>query len=184
MNSGMVSMRYARALLDFAKSKKVEDKVFSEMKTLSESFKGVRNFRLAMDNPVLETKDKRNLIVTAAGTSLSEELVQFIELVLNNRRESHLQRIALVYMDLYRKYKNINVGKLITAVPATEQIIDKMKNLLQSKSYGTLEFDTETDPSIKGGFVLHIDTYRLDASVTSQIRQIKQQLIEQNRKVV
>ena len=184
MNSGMVSMRYARALLDFAKNKKVEDKVFNEMKTLSGSFKSVRNLRLAMDNPVLETQDKLNLIVTAAGTSLSEEFVSFIKLVLAKRRESHLQRIALVYMDLYRKDKNINIGKLITAIPATDQVIDKMKTLLQSKSFGTLEFETETNPDIEGGFVLHIDTYRLDASVTSQIRQIKQQLIEQNRKVV
>lgn len=184
MNSGMVSVRYARALLDFAKSKKIEDVIFSEMKVLAENFRNVRNFRIAIDNPVLETQDKLNLICTAAGGSPSEDFIHFIQLVLNQRRESHLQRIALVYMDLYRKDKNINVGKLTTAIPASDSVIEKMKSLLQNKDFGTLELETETDPSIEGGFVLHVDTYRLDASVASQIRQIKQQLIEQNRKVV
>ena len=37
MNSGMVSMRYARALFSYALEKKAEDTIFSEMKILSEN---------------------------------------------------------------------------------------------------------------------------------------------------
>ena len=35
MNTGVVSMRYAKALLAYAKAQKVEDRVYEEVKTLA-----------------------------------------------------------------------------------------------------------------------------------------------------
>jgi F-type H+-transporting ATPase subunit delta len=37
---------------------------------------------------------------------------------------------------------------------------------------------------LEGGFIFEIGTYRLDASVASQIRRVKQQFIEKNRRIV
>ena len=37
-------------------------------------------------------------------------------------------------------------------------------------------FETETNPDIIGGFVLEYDTYRLDASVQSQLRRVLAQM--------
>ena len=56
---------------------------------------------------------------------------------------------------------------------ATEQ---KMRKMVESKTKGTVEFETEVNPGIIGGFILEYDTYRLDASVQSQLRQVLTQL--------
>ena len=40
------------------------------------------------------------------------------------------------------------------------------------------------DPEILGGFVFEMDGYRLDASVESQFRRIRRQLIEKNNRIV
>lgn len=186
MSLGMVSTRYARALLEYAKDKKVEDRVFSEMKTLYQSYCEVPELRTTIDNPVLDS-GKRFDLICAAAENPGKEFSDFIRMVIDQRRESFLREIALVYMDLYRDDKKIDVVKLVTAVSPTQEVINRMKSLLEtSDSIGkrTFEFDTEIDPSIVGGFVLHVGTYRLDASVTSQIKEIKSQLVEQNRKVI
>ena len=47
-----------------------------------------------------------------------------------------------------------------------------MKALVQSRAQGTVEFNTEVDPSIIGGFILEYDTYRMDASVKSKLNAI------------
>ncbi|MBR3399036.1 MAG: F0F1 ATP synthase subunit delta, partial [Prevotella sp.] len=97
---------------------------------------------------------------------------RFVELVLKEGRETVMMFIASSYITLYRKQKNIIHGKLITATtvsPATEQ---RMKEIIQSKTKGTVEFLAEVNPDIIGGFILEYDTYRMDASVQSQLRNI------------
>lgn len=183
MNSGMVSKRYARALFNYALKNKVEDVIYAEMKKLSESFSIQRNFRATLDNPILSKKDKFELIKAAGGGSVSQEYIRFIELVLHQKREKHLQTISLGYLDLYRNYKNISIGKLVTACPVDKATVEKIKQLVLLKKTGTVDFETKVDPNIQGGFVLYIDTYRLDASVASQLRRIKDQLLSKNKKV-
>lgn len=176
-------MRYARALFSYALEKKAEDTIFSEMKILSENLASSSQLRATLDNPVLSTRDKLELIKLAVGETISDVFVRFIQLVLHQRRENHLQTISLVYLDLYRKYKNISVGKLVTACPVDDTTINKIKQLVKQKEEGTIEFVTEVDPKLGGGFILYIGTYRLDASVASQLSRIKSQLMSKNKKI-
>ncbi len=176
-------MRYARALFSYALEKKAEDTIFSEMKILSENLASSSQLRATLDNPVLSTREKLELIKLAVGETVSDVFVRFIQLVLHQRRENHLQTISLVYLDLYRKYKNISVGKLVTACPVDDTTINKIKQLVKQKEEGTIEFVTEVDPKLGGGFILYIGTYRLDASVASQLSRIKSQLMSKNKKI-
>ena len=105
MDIGIVSMRYAKALMEYAKSTGTEDRLYTEMRTLSRSFEKHPDLRTALENPVLSVREKFSLICTAAWGMLlpSGELARFITLVLRNRREAFLQYICLSYLDLYRK---------------------------------------------------------------------------------
>ena len=51
-----------------------------------------------------------------------------------------------------------------------------MKKMVESKTHGTVEFNTEVDPSIIGGFILEYDTYRMDASVKTKLSKVLQEL--------
>jgi F-type H+-transporting ATPase subunit delta len=77
----------------------------------------------------------------------------------------------------------MNMGRLVTATPVDDVVKAKMRALLQKIKSGTLDFETEVDPDIEGGFVLYIDTYRLDASVKTQLNRIKQQFVAENSKI-
>jgi F-type H+-transporting ATPase subunit delta len=51
-----------------------------------------------------------------------------------------------------------------------------MKQMVESRTQGTVEFNTEVDPSIIGGFILEYDTYRMDASVKTRLNNILSEL--------
>lgn len=183
MNEGMISKRYARALLQYAVGQKAEDTVFSEMKRLAASFAQEPKLRVAMDNPMLSKENKFKLIQAAIDNTASAEFQRFTQFVLDKKRERNFRKIALCYVDLYCELKNINSGRLVTATEVDETTLEKMKGLTQKIMPGQLDFETSVDPTIEGGFVLYVDTYRLDASIKTQLNKIKQDLINENSKV-
>jgi len=48
--------------------------------------------------------------------------------------------------------------------------------MVESATNGAVEFETEVNPDIIGGFVLEYDTYRMDASVKTKLATILSQL--------
>ena len=177
MELGVISVRYARALLKSAMEQKIDDKVYQEMQTLSKSYLQVPELRFTIDNPMLDNAKKESLLITATGGSgISSLAKRFIAMVLAGGRESALQLMAASYITLYRKQKNITRGKLITAVAVTPEIERKMRQRVESRTQGTVEFQTEVNPEIIGGFILEYDTYRMDASIQNQLRHILTQL--------
>ena len=80
--------------------------------------------------------------------------------------------MANSYISLYRRMKHVTQGKLITAVAVSPETEQKMKRMVESKTHGSVEFNTEVDPNIIGGFILEYDTYRMDASVKTKLHQV------------
>ncbi|WP_315368241.1 F0F1 ATP synthase subunit delta [Prevotella koreensis] len=172
MDIGVISVRYARALLKSSVQTGCDEKVYHDMVTFTKSFVEVPKLRHTINNPTLSQEKKKQLLITACGVDINPLTRHFVELVIKEGRETVMMFIASSYITLYRKQKNIIHGKLITATtvsPATEQ---RMKQIVQNKTKGTVEFLAEVNPDIIGGFILEYDTYRMDASVQSQLRDI------------
>ncbi len=176
MDSGIISVRYARALLKSATDLEQEEVVYKEMQSLAKSYLQVPQLRFTIDNPMLGKDKKLALLQTACGGEVSRLTGTFLQLVLNENRESILQFMSTAYITLYRRQKNIIRGTLTTAVAVSPETEEKMKQMVEGKTHGTVEFNTEVDPSIIGGFILEYDTYRMDASVKTKLSKVLQQL--------
>ena len=172
MDIGVISVRYARALLKSATDAGIEEAVYTEMQTLAKSYVEVPQLRFTIDNPMLSKDKKEALLTTAVGNKSSALTKTFIQLVLKEDRESVMQFIANSYVTLYRQQKNVIRGRLITAAAVTSATEQKMRQMVESKTNGTVEFETEVNPDIIGGFILEYDTYRMDASVKTKLNSI------------
>lgn len=186
MDVGIISTRYAKALIAYARDRGAEDRLYREFQCLAGSFEDFPELQQALLNPILTKKEKISLIYTAAGVenTPSEELVQFIRLVLKQRREAYLRYMCLTYLDLYRKSKHIGVGRLITAVPIDSETEERIKESAKGRLHSRMELQTVVDPSIVGGFIFDVNNYRMDASVSGMLKRVKQQFIDRNRRIV
>ena len=185
-------MRYARALLAFAKSRGTEDRVYDETKRLARVSVTVPQLRHTIDpqlrhtieNPVLSIATKHKLLCDAVGVKeVSEELKRFFRLVLEEKREKFLQFMIWSYIDLYREDKHILIGKLTTAVESPK-LVKKLEELASARTNGVVELETKVDPSIIGGYIIELAGFRLDASVQNQLKRIRRQFIARNRRIV
>ena len=176
MDLGVISVRYARALLKSSVEAKLEDEVYHEMQTLAKSYISVPELRFTIDNPMLAKDKKKDILITACGGKVTSLTISFIQLVLGEDRENTLQFMANSYITLYRQQKNIISGKLTTAAVVSVATEQKMKQMVESNTQGTVEFQAEVNPDIIGGFILEYDTYRMDASVNTKLNSILTQL--------
>ena len=176
MDLGVISVRYARALLKGALAEKQEDKLYKDMQNLLQSYIEVPELRITIDNPMLPTDKKQAVLEAACGKDVTSLTKRFIALVLKEDRETALQFMAASYITLYRKHKNITCGKLITATAVTQEVETKMKQMVENRTQGSVEFNAEVDEGLIGGFILEYDDCRMDASVKGKLRSILSEL--------
>ena len=183
MTVGSIAVRYAKALLTFVDETGKAEEVYREALKLKDTWMAVSALQTAMNNPLLAPAKKSALVEEALGGKITAELRRFVRLVLHERRENMLLFMLTSYIGLYRKQKNINVGSLITATPASPAVIERIRKMVTDQTKGTAEFTAKVDPNIWGGFIFQLGTYRLDASLAHQIQLVRKQFVEKNRSI-
>ena len=173
MNTGIISMRYAKALFAYTQLKEASEEVFTEMEALSRHFALEPRLRPTLLNPILRERDKIALIKSAISDHVTRPTWRFIRLVVGNHREDMLQSMALNYIDLYRKAHNIHVAIVETAIPLAPENEERLKTLMATRTQGTIELQRNVNPQLIGGFIFQMNFQRIDASVRAQITEIK-----------
>jgi F-type H+-transporting ATPase subunit delta len=184
MDIGSISTRYAKALLEYTEHSGVSGRVYDEMGQLAESFSLVPRLKTVLANPLLDRVDKIALLKSIFGGDVSRELERFFNMVVRNHREGVLQSMALTYVDLYRRAKNIARGHLETAAPLPEQTLERMKDWIRQTTHGEAELETRVDPDLIGGFIFRIDFRQIDASVSSELKRIRRHFTNENRQLI
>ena len=162
MNAGLIASRYANALYLFACETGEEKKVYEDASALKRA--------------VLANDD-----VTGCIERLSVPMQRFLALVIRNKRVEYLPAILHNYRVLYRKEKGITRAWLTTATENPE-LAGRLAELMKLQGLTEVDFKTEVDPNLIGGFIVQVEDKRLDASTASQLKQIRKDLETSIRK--
>lgn len=154
MNTGVISSRYARALLLLTQESGRGEQVFLQARAL--------------------LKDPAQ-----APEPLEPDLAKLVVLLRRNGRGDCLRQILTDYIRLWCKSAGVSLVQITTAAEAPG-LPEKIAALIGGK----VIIDTEIDPSLEGGFTVVVDDRMLDASVKGQIERIKRQFIERNQRIV
>ena len=92
MNTGVVSMRYAKALFSYAKEQGVEDAIYHNMLQLMATMQQVKELVAMLAAPTLSKEERVKLLCSAVDASPVYE--DFMRLVVNEGREALLIFIA------------------------------------------------------------------------------------------
>ncbi len=178
MDAGMISARYAKALLACAKERGDDRRLFDIMSQVADSFEQCPELTAVLKNPTLNAERKKSLALAAAGGTDDELYARMVDLLLENGREEALQRIALDYCDLFQVDTKVCVGRVTTAKPIDKVSCQRIIQMLEKRSGRQVELKTRVNPDLLGGFVLDVEGERLDASVAGQLLRIKKKLAQ------
>lgn len=131
-----------------------------------------------LESPVIKTSKKAELITAIFKTEIHQLTLNFLVLITNNKRENYIPGICRNFLEMTREDQNIKSAVLITATELNPKTNDKIRNLLEKELNTTVELNCKTQPEIIGGLILRIDDRQYDSSVATQLRKIKQLLLE------
>ena len=177
MNESQISVRYAKALFQSASEQQLLEDVYKDMEVLTSTCK-LEDFQYMLVVPTLQPSQKIKLLGTIFEKHFSKISLSMINLVVKNKREFYLPGIARNFRDLYRKEKGVSTATLVTAQPVDESAMNGIRQLIK-KAYDTeVELSASIDGDVIGGFILTIEDMRYDASVASNLRKLKKQLLQ------
>ncbi len=182
MNLGTISLRYAKALFEYAKELGAETAIYNNMLQLRIALRELKELSVQLKNPKLTMSERSAIICKTVDSSPLFE--RFANLVVKAGREDMLLYIAYAYIAIYREKMKVLSLKVTTAVPMADDLQKKIENIIEEQNDVTIEMRNIVDDDIIGGFVCEVNSTRLDASVRNQLSEIRKQLIKNNRKLV
>jgi F-type H+-transporting ATPase subunit delta len=129
-----------------------------------------------MQDPILRDSQKIIIIDTLFAKKLNSLTVDFLKLLVKNKREGYIEEICRSYLDIYRKNHNIKSAVITTAKALDKTIQQEIETMIKNTFQAKVEMEEKVDKSLIGGFVLRIDNKQFDASIASQLNSIKRTL--------
>jgi F-type H+-transporting ATPase subunit delta len=178
MNESAITVRYSKAIYSLAHEKKIVDSLKNDMELISNVCKNSTDFILLLETPVVKTSEKSRLISKIFENKIHPLTLDFLQLIVKNNRETFIPSISRDTLDFIRREKNIKSAVLTTAIQIDQSLIEEVETLLEKELEGKVELTEKVNPDIIGGLILRIDDKQMDASVSTQLKKVKQQLLK------
>lgn len=177
MTDSRAAIRYAKALLELAVEQGVTDLVDADMGTLSNAIDEVEGLKTMLGSPVVPAENKEKAL-DGLSLGISDLAKDTVRLLLENKRINLLQEVALKYRVLYQKLKEQDVAHVISAVPISEDLKEKILEKVTALTGNQIVVKNTIDESIIGGFVLRVGDIQYNASIANTLGNIKRELIQ------
>ena len=178
----LVSKTYGEALFEIAMEAEEGDKageLMEEIIQVKEIIRQNPEFDKLLKHPGIPKQEKVQVVKNVFKEHISDELLGFLEVVIQKERYNELFTIFDYFIDKVKEVKKIGVAYVTSAVELTdgqkEQVKDK---LLQTTSYETMEMHYSVDASLIGGMVIRINDRVVDSSIKSKLNDLTRQLLQ------
>ena len=178
MDQSAITVRYAKAFFTLAKEKNNLNTLKTDIELVHDVCTNSNDFILLLESPIVKTSKKTELISSIFENKIDNLTLNFLLLIAKNKREVNIPGICRNFLDLTRKDQNIKSAVLTTASEIDSETIRKIEQLLGKELKATIELSTQTNPDIIGGLVLRLEDKQYDASIATQLKNIKQELLE------
>ena len=172
-----VSHRYATSLIETAIEKNKLDKISSDMILLLDALNDNKALQLMLNNPVIRPEIKGNILKEIFSSKFDSESLNFLNFVIEKKRENLLDSIAARFLELRDDYLGIVSVTVSVAFTLAEDQIEILQKKLEEILGKKIRLNLVVDESLVGGFIAKAGDTMYDASVRHQLELLKKQFL-------
>lgn len=177
MRNARVAKRYARSLFEAAQQNHALDQVRQSVELLSATLAQSAPLRALLRNPVISADRKVSILREIFSQRTHQLFGAFLELVCLKGRESILDQIAELFIELYNTWAGIVPASVTTAVEFPSDLVPRIQAIVARRFGGRPALKFVIDPTILGGIVIECGDIRLDASIAGQLDRLRTRLL-------
>jgi F-type H+-transporting ATPase subunit delta len=172
-----VARSYAETLFELADRNAGLVEYGEAIETVARFVEEDPKFRLLLETPRIDDEARKDVVRTAFGPALPKNVVNFVLVTIDKRRQRLLREISSQYQALLdermgREHVQVTVARVID--DATRQMItDRLSVVLGKKAIPHVR----VEPAILGGLVVRTGDTIYDGSVRRQLDGLRRQLL-------
>lgn len=173
-----VAITFVNALLEVAAKKGQFEQIEKDLDLVCDVITRHEDFKKVLLHPSVTRNDKKDLIKKVFGEPVSGLMRNFLNLLVDRRKELVLESIPDVYKKTIDEKKGVLRAKVQTVIPITGDRLNNLKKRLAKITGKSVEIEVVKDPQILGGMVIRIGNNMIDGSVASRLKNLKARLLE------
>ncbi|MCA9731022.1 MAG: ATP synthase F1 subunit delta [Deferribacteres bacterium] len=177
MKAVVLARRYAKALFELAKEKKVIDQVAADVNSFNATISQNSEIRHFLFSPEREIKEKIEVFERALVKACSPLFNRFLAFLLEKRRQHIFSEIATEFNVLYDSHANKIRGVVISAKQINKAEMKNLNNALAKQFNATVDLQNEVEEAIIGGLILKVGGKIYDNSLRSHVKQLERRLL-------
>ena len=172
-----LTKRYAKALLELAQAKQQQAEFGRALHDFVELLQQNEELAQMIYGKLMSTSDKKKLIgQLLAKDNAPKDVENFIYVILDKGRETSLPEFLAAYEELFDEADGVRQVLVHTAVPLAEKEQSDLAKALGAKLNAKIRLKTRVDKTLIGGIKVQIDDTVYDASLSQQLRSLKETL--------
>lgn len=178
MESGSISKRYARALLDLATEQKAVDAIYQDLEQTWATITGSKDLHRFATDPTF-TRDQRVMVMREVVKGRVRPVTEnFVILLARRHRVGLLGDILVSYGELMDKAAGVVRAEVTSAGELSPEVEKELQAALHQLVGKTVILRKKVDPNVLGGVVTRVGNVLYDGSLASQLRRMRSDLLE------
>jgi len=172
-----VSYRYAKAILDLAKSEGQEDRVYEDFRLVNLILKYVPELMSIAKKPLISPLKKKKLYNEIFFEKISQLTLNFVLFLVDKGRDYLIPSIINQYESLYFELKNILPVEIFIARDFDDDLKNKLVKKLEETTAKKVVPKFVIDPNIIGGFKIKIEDWVFDTTLRNKLDSLYHELV-------
>lgn len=172
---------YAEALLDLIADAEQRDALREEMDQIGQLLEDSQDLTTLLASRVLSTAERRECLTRIFEGKISDLIFRFLQVVNKKDRLVDLPGIIRAFGRLVDQQRGLIDVDAYLAKPMDQAQADRVAEALGTVLKGQVVLHQHVDESLIGGIKLRVGDRLIDGSVATQLRLLKQRMIERGR---
>jgi ATP synthase F1 delta subunit len=177
MEALTVATAYGTALFEAARDRAKMEIVAEELEALDRIFREEPLFFELVCSPSIDASGKKASLDRVLRGKVSEELMNFLFILIDKRRIGQFRRIVRAYRKQMDDSMNVSAGMIYSVEPLSEDRLKQFETETGKLLRKSVKLENLLDPALVGGVRIFIEGKLIDASIRKQLDELKERLM-------
>jgi F-type H+-transporting ATPase subunit delta len=178
MNQSKITVRYAKALYLAGEEQKILPLLYEDIGKLYNTLLQTKDFTLFVNNPQITHAQKIKITEEIFKDKIKEPTLNFLLFIIRKKRAFYILNILRTFLDYYKSRQKIKSAVLTTTTELHDDFKQQIIDVIKQHNDFKVEMTHKVNKDLIGGFTLQINDQLYDASVSTNLNQIRQHFLD------